>query len=288
MSIDPTLLQTAPLFADLDLEQLTTLLAAFQEQSIKQGEVLFQAGDTPTHMRVVVRGSVFIHDEGDEVMTIRPVEPLGELSALTGERRIYSARAAEDSVVLTISAEALREFLESNGAIAYTLHRNLLRLAARKIGRDRRRQHEMRENIISTQKAMKRMQDALLDSEDNVLHAALFEQLDALIEQNRKVHYLVEPSRLVPTELSLDGKRRHRVTALSNEWLYFTEPPATLKVGSDLDGLLYLDGKAVPVTGKVDSVSPTEARVFLDELVAEYDQLLSHHLDRARILDVVL
>lgn len=282
-----TQLAPLPMFSGLSQQDLRSLLDVFEKRTVAAGEALFQAGDAPSAVYLLIDGSLSIRDTSGEVLHISPPAQVGELSALTGEDRNLTAVAASPCQVLAAPVAAFQQFLEAHGRIAFMVHRNLLRVAARKIGRDRRRLTQMKENIKSTQKAMKGMREALLDSEDTPLHAALFEELDALVEQNRKIHYLVEPSRMVPTDFRL-GDEPRPVLALSNEWLYFARPPASLQPGSELSGVLMLDGKELPVSGQVERVTPSEASIYLDNLIPEYDEALAEHLNRAQLLDTVL
>jgi CRP-like cAMP-binding protein len=155
-----------PLFSDLSANQLHRLLEVFEEHRVASGEVLFEAGSAPSTVWLLVKGSLSVRDTSGEVLQISPPAQVGELSALTGEDRNLSAVAATPCALLGAPVATFQRFLEANGAIAFVVHRNLLRVAARKLGRDRRRLTEMRDNIKGTQRAMKIMRDALLESED--------------------------------------------------------------------------------------------------------------------------
>lgn len=277
-----------PLFSDFSESELRMLLSAFHPRTFEAGEVLFEAGSEPEFVFLLMAGSVSVRNDDEEVLVAASPTPIGELSAMTGEDRSLTAIAAERCEVLAAPVRELQTFLENQGAIGYRFQRALLRLAARKIGRDRERSRQMRKNIINTQKAMKAMRDALLESEDNLLHAALFEQLDALIENNRRVHYLVRPSRLVPTSVRLDGGAERRVTALSEEWMYFAREADDPEPKKEFQALLVLDGKEIPVSGTVDETRSGEVVVYLDELVPDYQKQLALHLTRGQLLDVVL
>lgn len=282
-------IRNVPLFADLDDAQLEILIAATQRRALPVGHVLFERGSVADCWFLLIEGAISVRDDDGERFLVRAVTTVGELSVFTEEERRLSAVVVDPSVVLFLPRDALQQLLEKNGPLAFGLMRGLLRLTGRKIGRDQRRLREMRENIVSTQKAMKRMQDFLLEGEDNPLHAALFEELDALVEQNKRWHYLVEPSRLVPTEVRLDGGATARVTALSNEWLHFERPIGLeMAMGKDWSGVLLLDSDEVPVSGTLEQVTGNEMLVFLDELIPEYDAKLANHLARAQMLDVVL
>jgi hypothetical protein len=99
---------------------------------------------------------------------------------------------------------------------------------------------------------------------------------------------LVQPSRLVRTEIRLDDGVARRVMALSNEWVFFEEPPAGLVLNSEIRAVLVLEGKELLVSGTVDRVTENEAGIFLDALVEEYEEAFNRHLTKAQLLDVVL
>ncbi len=281
-------LRDLPLFSNLAESDIEALLGVFTRKEMKSGETLFEAGARADSLYLLMSGTVSLRRDGEEVLLARSPTPLGELGALTGEDRNLSGVANSDIVVLAAPTTALQSLFEKSGTLGYHFQVNLLRIAARKIARDRRRLLEMRQNIVSTQKAMKTMRDALLQSEDSPLHALFYEELDALIEQNRRIHYMVEPSLLVPTAIQLPGGEVRRVKAISNEWVHFVNPPPGLKEGTDTLALLLLDGEPLPVSGRVESVTEEEGTIFLDELVAPLLEKLTAHLTRAQMLDVVL
>jgi CRP-like cAMP-binding protein len=277
-----------PLFSDLDEADIETLLGCFERRELSKGTTLFSAGVAADAIYFLMEGSVALLRDEEEVLVAESPTALGELSALTGEDRSLTAVAASDIVLLAAPTTALRTLFESNGALGYHFQTNLLRLAARKIARDRRRLLEMRQNIVATQKDLKAMRETLLQSEDNALHAILYDELDARIENNRRIHYLVEPSLLVPTSLQVQSGEVRRVTALSNEWIHVANPPQSVKAGTETTAILLLDGEPLPVSGKVESVTTEEAVIFLDELVPPLLEKLTRHLTRAQMLDVVL
>lgn len=281
--------RSVPLFNDLSDEQLEKFLKATQRRRLKPGHILFEKGSVPDCWFLLIEGAVSVRDEDGERFLVHAVTPVGELSVFTNEERRLTAVVTEPSEVMFLPRDELQKLLESDGPLAFGLMRGLLRLAGRKIGRDQRRLREMRANIVTTQKAMKRMQEFLLEGEDNPLHAALFEELDALVEQNKRWHYLVEPSRLVRTQVRVDGNLELRVLALSNEWLHL-EPNRAVEFiqGKDWSGVLLLEEREIPVSGNVEKVTENEVVIFLDELIPEYTQQLASHLARAQMLDVVL
>jgi CRP-like cAMP-binding protein len=282
-------LRSTPLFHEFTDDQLKELLAIFSKKEFDADVTLFVRGAVPTSFLLLIDGAVSVRDDDGERYYLRPVVPVGELGVLTSEPRNLTAITAKPSVFMSLEVSELQTFFESHGEIAFIFHRNMLRMTARKIGRDRRRQRKMRENIVNNQKAMKRMREALLESEDSPLHAALFEELDALIEHNRRIHYLVEPSRLVPTRVRLDGAGERWVTAISNEWLYFEKPSnCALCADSEWSGVLLLRDREIPICGHIELITDREVVVDLDPLIEQFDDELSEHLTHAQMLDVVL
>ncbi len=286
--IVPSLVQSVPLFANLEEESLRELLGVFERQTFEPGEVLFQGGDRAQYLRVLISGMLSARDDGGEVMRLHPPAPVGELSALSGGSTRLTVAAVATATVLAAPLEKLNPFLAEHGQISTTLHQNLLALASRKIARDRRRIREMRGNIVRTQRAMKQMRDSLGASEDTPLHAELFDALSQLIEQNRQAHYLVEPSRLVATSLRFDSGGVCSVTALSEEWAYVEQPPVELRAGTELTATLVLGDEEIAVSGRVERRSAAEARIALDPLIDDYRKAVQVHLARAQLLDIVL
>ncbi len=287
-AIAATLVRDLPLFAGFSEADTSTLLSVFEPQRFDDEQKVFTVGAQSDFLRILVEGALSVRSEDDELFEVHPYAPIGELSALTGESRNLEVVAKGPVLMLAVAAAALEKFLREHAQIGFVFQRNLLRLASRKIGRDRRRLGEMRENIVNTQKAMKRMREAILESEDNPLHAALFEELDALIEQNRKIHYLVEPSRLVPTAVKLPDGVERPVLALSTEWLYVAEPPDSVKVDAELSMTLLLDGQEIPISGRVEKSDSVQAIIYLDEMIPAYEEQLNRHMARAQLLDVVM
>ena len=290
MNVSPADLRKVPLFSKITDEHLSQLVRAFERREVASGTVLFEPGTIPDRLSILIDGQVALHEDGQERFRLRPIAPIGELGAITGLPRATTAIAATPVTLLTIATSALMEFFESHGDVAFPFHHNLLGVVADKIRRDRRRMDEMRRNIITTQKAMKRMRDALLEGEDTPLHKTLFDELDRLVEQNKRGHYLVEPAEALPTSIRLDDGAVAAVRALSNEWLHVDSRDAPAPaLGSHWSGVLLLGRQEeIPVSGTVEQVTDEAWVVKLDLLIDDYAQRLADHLTRLGMLDFVL
>ncbi|MGE3668883.1 MAG: Crp/Fnr family transcriptional regulator [Polyangiaceae bacterium] len=288
MSVSPADLRSIPLFAEMTEAHLGELIGALSERRLHSGEVAFRAGKISERFDLLVEGRVSLLDGETEVFVLEPVAPLGELGAVTQTKRSMTAVAKTDATLLGASFDKLMQFFEAHGDVAFPFHHNLLRVVASKVRRDQRRLEEMRNNLISTQKAMKRMREALLESDDTPLHDQLFEELDALIEQNKKGHYVVEPSSALETRVRLDDGSLRKVKAISNERLILNCTQNQLENGDTWTGVLVAPGVELPLSGTVDSATSTEVSVDLDPLIDEYATALERHLTKLQMLDVVL
>lgn len=287
MAIGPAELRTIPLFQDITDEHLTDLLGALKHQRVKQGEVLFLAGSRPTGLLLLTSGEIALK-EGDEIrFRLRPVAPIGELGALTGLVRNTTAVAVSDSEVLSIGTADLMQFFESHGDVAFPFYHNLLRVVADKVRRDSRRMDEMRANIIRTQKAMKRMRELVLESEDTVVSKPVFETLEELIEHNKRWNYMVEPAHTLRAVVRLDDGTEVPALELSQGWLKIPAA-AAMKPGVFWSGVLVIPTGEIPISGTVDSVHDGGALVQLDMLISTYHHVLEEYLTRVHMLDFVV
>jgi CRP-like cAMP-binding protein len=287
MRVSPADLQKLPLFSRITESHLSALIGAFRERNVASGEVLFETGSIPQTFLILTAGEVLLREGETERFRLKPIAPVGELGALTRIERRLTAVAASPGVLLEIAIDDLMQFFEDHGDVAFPFHYNLLRVVADKIRRDRRRMEEMRHNIVTTQKAMKRMRDALLEGDDTPLNKQLFDELEKLIEQNKKGRYLVQPADALPTRVRLDDGSVVPVAAMSKEWLHL-EALQKLQPGKHWSGVLLLPEREIAVSGNVDVVENGIAFVKLDLLIDDYARAVDDHVTRLSMLDVVL
>lgn len=281
-------LKAIPLFAGIPDEHLTQLLSRFRRDTLGAGETLFAEGSTGDRFCLLVDGEMEARTV-DGTLAIHPFAPVGELGSLAGLRRPTTAVAVRPSEVLSIPRAELFEYFDSNGAIGFRFHDNLMHILADKLERDRERMEQMRANLVETQKAMKRMREALLESADTPLVRTLFEELDALIEHNRRGRYFIEVPRAVPLVLRLVAD--HAVRRISNERLVVEgnrDGETPLAAGAVIAGVLSAQQAQIPVSGTVESVSDAGIEITLDVLIDESADALERLLARLQLLDVIL
>jgi CRP-like cAMP-binding protein len=283
----PSQLRAIPLLKGLTDAHLGELVSAFERIELAAGSVLFEAGSAPTHLHILLDGEVALEERGEPRFVLAPIAPIGELGAVTGLERSTRAVTTQRSVVLRIGAAALTAFFERHGDVAFPFYNNLLGIVADKVHRDTRRMEEMRDNLVRTQKAMKRLRDLVLEAEETPLSKAVFETLEDLIEHNRRGHYLVEPAASLPCSARLDDGTTIAVRAVSNDWLRLARAAGAPAKGAHWSGVLVLPAREIPVSGTIESVDDT-VLVKLDLLIDEYAAALADYLTRVQMLDFVV
>jgi NTE family protein len=104
-------------FAQLEPAALAELAARAERVELRSGEALYEVGEESTHAYVVVSGRLSVTN-GDRVIGyVGRLQPVGEMGAVTAEKRTGTVAAVRDSVVLRIAKDdfvgLLREHSEA-------------------------------------------------------------------------------------------------------------------------------------------------------------------------------
>ncbi len=103
--------------ASVPVETRQRVLPMAEVLEVQPGDALLRQGETEDRAFFILRGSVVvIREEGGRFRVTRtagPGEQVGEVSALHATPRMATAMAEEPSLVLSLSAEALRLLMES-------------------------------------------------------------------------------------------------------------------------------------------------------------------------------
>lgn len=117
------ILSRQPLFRGLSGEELQCLASGAREFRVSRNEILFNKGDMPTGIHVVVMGQIklflpaqngwekVIHMEG-------PGSSFGEAMVFLDKPYPVSAQATQDSIVLLVAKEAISRTLDDNPALS--------------------------------------------------------------------------------------------------------------------------------------------------------------------------
>lgn len=275
-----------PLLRGFTGPQLDAILALCEPVSLK-GQVLFREGDTADAFYLLTRGIVALSKNGEEIHTLHPVAIIGELGAITGRMRVTTAvLGPAPSEVWKIPVAAMRELCFRDPELGLRFHQNLLGVVADKVLRDQIRLHDMRSNLIRTQKDMKQVRDYLLESDDTQVSARVHRVLEQNIERNRRVHYRVEPPDTLEARMRLGDGSDIRVAQVSREHIKLEAVVGSLE--ERISGVLVLCGPEIPVSGKVVKQRDGHTEIALDFLIDEYAVLLEGYLTRVQMLDLLV
>jgi CRP-like cAMP-binding protein len=278
-------LRTIPLFHGFEDDELSEIGGLFKPVAATD-KPLFDIGEPATTLYLLSKGEVVLDRPGDDVFKLHPPALIGELGALTGLPRSTRATVTAGSTVWALPAKRIQTYLGEHQELGVRFLVNLLSTVADKVHRDQIRIADMRSNLVSTQKELKRLRDLVLDSTETVISAPVHDTLDKLITHNRRVNYRVEPPPSLAAHCRIndatapisDISRTHLTVHLP------ADPPA---VGSWLTGVAHLAGTEIPISGKVHRVTGRKMTLELDMMIDEFASVLEGYLTRAQLLDIL-
>ncbi len=118
------------LFQGVNPDELTTLARHAGTRRLVRGDILFNEGEEPDALYVVLRGRVAIANksfDGREsvVALMEPGDLFGEMGMLDGRPRSAEGRALEPSEVLVLEYNPVRELLEQHPELLWGVVRML-------------------------------------------------------------------------------------------------------------------------------------------------------------------
>ena len=122
-----SVLAESSLFANLSAASLDALVALASPLEVSSGERLFSEGDVAEHLYVVATGRLRVTIEGGYVAGfVGPLEPIGEIGLLSGEKRTATIDAVRDSQLIQIRRDELMQFLIANPTALVAITRVLI------------------------------------------------------------------------------------------------------------------------------------------------------------------
>ena len=126
MSADVTMIGEVPIFALLDDEERDALAHMMDTRDFKEGETMFEYGDSGTDLFIVRNGRVEIFIESTEGSKIvlgehERGDVVGELSFLDGGSRTATAIAVEETQTLCMDRDRLLDFIDKHPHAALDL-----------------------------------------------------------------------------------------------------------------------------------------------------------------------
>lgn len=118
-------LKSASIFQDVDTEEVAALADVALEQDYQEGEVIFEQGQAPHHLYVIIQGRVEVLRKMDStehcVAVLGERECFGEMALLDDQPRSATIRAAARTSALKIDRESFRELLLERPQISLAL-----------------------------------------------------------------------------------------------------------------------------------------------------------------------
>ena len=280
-------LRTIPLFQGFGDDELASVSALFAKVDVDASKPLFDVGEHATDLYLLTAGEVVLDRPNDDVFRLHPPALIGELGALTGLPRSTRATITAGSTVWALPARKIQAYLASNQELGIRFLVNLLGIVADKVHRDQARMADMRQNLIRTQKELKRLRELVLETVETPLSQPVHDTLDKLITNNRRVNYRVQPPSSLAAQLRLDGGT-YAVLDISRTHVSVEDVAKVPPPSSWLTGVLVLAGTEIPISGRVHRVTDHRVTIELDLLIDEFAAVLEGYLTRAQLLDVLV
>ncbi len=116
-----TKLKDVTIFSRLPNQALNSIVAALQPRQLTAGQVIFNQGDPGDELIIVESGSIAIFapsegksSEGQAIRIFKSGGMLGEMALIHQKPRSLSARAEENSTILTLNGSEFRKLLAEN------------------------------------------------------------------------------------------------------------------------------------------------------------------------------
>ncbi len=183
MSRESDILRRVPLFAELGEAALAALAARLRRRKVPAGTPVVYKGDPAGALYLIASGRVKVHQAtagGDEVIleVMGPGDFFGEMSLLDGQPRSADVSTLQATELLLLEGEALRETIQEQPAVAWTL----LRILSQRL-----RDQNDRAEMLMTRDVAGRVADRLLKlaaSQGSLLPDGKSTRLDVCLTQS--------------------------------------------------------------------------------------------------------
>jgi CRP-like cAMP-binding protein len=115
------LLQSIPLFADLEPRELKRLSDSFKERTFQAGDSVATEGEGGAGFFVIESGEAVVSIHGDERGRLGPGDYFGDIAMIDEGERTASIRAESDLKCYGLTVWDFRPIVESDARIAWPL-----------------------------------------------------------------------------------------------------------------------------------------------------------------------
>lgn len=112
-------LKELPIFSSLTDDEIKALSAISSTQTVSADEFVFSEGDPGNVLYVIIKGSIRIYTKITEnvdktLVTLRSGGLFGEMAVISEDYRTATAKAVEESELISISHKDFKNFLDTN------------------------------------------------------------------------------------------------------------------------------------------------------------------------------
>jgi CRP/FNR family cyclic AMP-dependent transcriptional regulator len=136
--MDVALLKNAPIFSDLDNDELERVAEICNEQQLKFGQFVFKEGEPGNRLYIISKGEVRISRQvpgsGEEALAVlKPGAVFGEMSVFDRSERSTDAIANTDCTLITITRTDFEMLLDFERDLAYKVLWRVVRLLSERL-----------------------------------------------------------------------------------------------------------------------------------------------------------
>ena len=150
-------LMGVPLFEDLDVGQVGTILRACKQREVQPGDILCEPLTIDERLLIFLRGKLRLESsEGLKLAEVTQARVLGEMGVFTGQPRLSRVWAEEASTVLELDRAQLAELIEADLELGNQLLHSLVKVLYS-------RTHHMNEDIVALRGQIDRLRQRLAE-----------------------------------------------------------------------------------------------------------------------------
>jgi len=185
-SIFELAIQTIPFLWGISQSHLLFLTGNLMTKSLEKGEVLFNQGDEPNGLFILLSGELSVtlkptEDKAVDILSINPTEYIGEFGLIDGEPRSATVYATTDSELAFFSQKSFEALIKDQKDLVGVIISNLCDIIIKQeilIENDRLKRNILAKNFLPKTDEMRKL--VKLIREDNERHA-----LNLIVKQEK-------------------------------------------------------------------------------------------------------
>ena len=110
-------IKNIPIFQAMEMANLATILPSFTYKKFASGAEIFHKGEQVSYVVIIISGRVAVFDGDLAIAILSKGEIIGEMSQLTSQPVCATVRAIENTEVLCISGDDLKQVMNENPSV---------------------------------------------------------------------------------------------------------------------------------------------------------------------------